>query len=370
MIISGEASGDHRGAEVATELYHHYPNIELLGICGKEMNQAGVREMANIDQLSIVGFFEPLKHLPRIIKLFNRIKKSISEEKPNLIIFIDNPGFNLRLAKVAKKLNVKVLFYVSPQVWAWRQGRVKHIAKVVDHMAVIFPFEKQFYQDYNVPVTYVGHPLTQKIKLAPSYTQARETLDIHTKQKVVGLLPGSRTTEIERLLPVMLESVEKLSSTFPNLLFVLALASTIEQASIQPMLDKCKQPIIITQNAMIAISAADAVIASSGTATLEVALLNKPMVVIYKVHAINALIIRRMLKIPYIGLCNIVAGSEVSKELLQDKATPNNITEEVEKILFDQEYRNTMVSKLKLTNELLGDSQAAENVAKIAISMI
>jgi lipid-A-disaccharide synthase len=370
MIIAGEASGDHRGAEVATELHYHHPNIELFGICGEEMKQAGVREIANIDQLSVMGFFEPLKHLPRIIKLFKRMKRSILDEKPDLIIFVDNPGFNLRLAKAAKALKVKVLFYVSPQVWAWRQGRVKHIAKVVDHMAVLFPFEKKFYQDHDVPVTYVGHPLTQKIKSAPSYEKAREALGIHTKRKVVTLLPGSRTAEITRLLPVMLESVEKLSSTFPNLIFVLALASTVKQASIQSMIDKCKHTLIISTHAMTTISAADAVITSSGTATLETALLNKPMVIIYKVHTITALLIKRMLKIPYIGLCNIVAGSDVSKELLQNKANAENITEEVEKILFDQEYRNTMISKLKSTNQLLGDSKAAENVAKIAVTMI
>jgi lipid-A-disaccharide synthase len=370
MIVAGEASGDQRGAEVAVELLKLDPTLSLFGIGGKEMRAASVDTVADVEQLAVMGFIEPLKHLPRILKIFKQMKNLLATEKPDLLILVDYPGFNLRLAKVAKSLGIKVLFYISPQVWAWRQNRVKKIAKVVDHMAVLFPFEEKFYQAHHVPVTYVGHPLTQKIKNAPSQTEARQQLTIADNQVVITLMPGSRHSEVEKLLPLMLQSAQQIAEQKANCQFVLALASTINRANIETQLNNFKLDVMISDNSIIAVTAADAVITASGTATLETALLNKPMVIVYKVNKLSAAIAKRVIKIPHISLCNIVAEKGVVKEFLQENATADNITNEILQIINNESYHHTMLNDLKAINTKLGDMQAAENVARLAESML
>lgn len=370
MIVAGEASGDQRGAEVADELLRSNPNLTLFGIGGTHMRAAGVNTVVDVQELAVMGFIEPLKHLPRILQIFKQMKKMLQQEQPGLLILVDYPGFNLRLAKVAKQLGIKVLFYISPQVWAWRQKRVKRIASVVDHMAVIFPFEEKFYQGHNVPVTYVGHPLTQKLKFAPSMLKAREKLQLSEQKKVVCLMPGSRLSEVEKLLPIMLQSASKIKAAVDNTQFILALASTIETSQISSLLKASNLDIQICNDSQYAVSAADTVITASGTATLETALLNKPMVIVYKVSKLTAMIAKRLIKIPSISLCNIVAEKVVVKEFLQENATAENISLEIIKILKDAAYRQKMVNQLVEINAKLGDEQAARNVANVALSML
>jgi lipid-A-disaccharide synthase len=371
MIIAGEASGDQRGAEVATALLAHDSNLRLYGIGGEHMRAAGVETLVDVSQLAIMGFVEVIVHLPRIMKIFKFTKKLLLKRKPDLLILVDYPGFNLRLAKFAKQLNIKVLFYISPQVWAWRQHRVKKIAKVVDHMAVIFPFEKQFYQDHHVPVTYVGHPLTQKLKNKISQADARIKLDITPQQKMIALLPGSREGEINRILPELIKATELISARTPNSVFYLAIASTIQIENIKNAIKVSKANIKIGRGKTYEIiSAADVVLTASGTATLETALLNKPMVTIYRVSSLTAFIVRKMIKIPYVSLCNIVAGEQVVVELLQDDATAENIAQETLHLLTDETYRRQMQAKLSSIETKLGDLQAADNVANIALNLL
>ena len=371
MLVAGEASGDQRGAEVAQALLSRNPQLTLFGIGGTQMRTAGVKTTVDVNQLAVIGFFEIIKHLPRILKIFNNTKQLLKERQPDLLILIDYPGFNLRLAKIAKTLNIPVLFYISPQVWAWRAHRVKKIAQLVDHMAVIFPFEKQYYQQQNLAVTYVGHPLTEKLKQIPSINTARSILSLKTTDKVVTLLPGSRTSEIERLLPIMLDAVSKLATQHPELKFLLAKAATIDIKKINTLFGSSTATIqIINNDTYTAISAADVVLTASGTATLETALLNKPMVVIYRMNRLTAAMLKRLLKIPYVSLCNIVAGKQVVVELLQKEANSENINKEILLILNDQDYCKQMKSNLKLIKEKLGDFDAAVNVAQIALQML
>ncbi|MSP53105.1 MAG: lipid-A-disaccharide synthase [Gammaproteobacteria bacterium] len=371
MIIAGEASGDQRGAEVATALLAREPNLKLYGIGGEHMRAAGVECLIDVSQLAVMGFVEVIVHLPRIMRIFKSTKNLLIERKPDLLILVDYPGFNLRLAKIAKKLGIKVLFYISPQVWAWRQHRVKKIAQVVDHMAVIFPFEKQFYQDHNVPVSYVGHPLTQKLKNKISQADARTKLDITSQQKMIALLPGSREGEINRILPELIKSTELISAKISNCIFYLAIASTIPTDTIRKCIAASNSDIRIARDKTYdIISAADVVLTASGTATLETALLNKPMVIVYKVSSLTAFIVRKMIKIPYVSLCNIVAGEQVVVELLQDDATAENIAQETLHILTDETYREQMKEKLSHIEDKLGDLEAADNVANIALSML
>lgn len=369
MIVAGEASGDQRAAEVAKELLVLNPNTKLYGIGGKHMRAAGVQTLFDVQDLAVMGFIEPLKHLPRILKIFNVMKRQLKQDRPDLLILVDYPGFNLRLAKVAKQLGIKVLFYISPQVWAWRQNRVKRIAKVVDHMAVIFPFEEKFYQGHNVPVTYVGHPLTQTLQ-TPSKSIARQQLKIDENSKLVCLMPGSRLSEVERLLPTMLLSAQVIKEQVKEIQFVLALASTIPQDKITSLLTNYPLELKISLDSSMAVTAADAVITASGTATLETALLQRPMVIVYKVNKLTALIAKRLIKIPFISLCNIVAEKMVVKELLQDDANVENISQEVVKLLTNTHYCDTITAELATIKQKLGAEKAAYNVAKIALSML
>ena len=371
MIIAGEASGDQRGAEVASTLLARDPNLKLYGIGGEHMRAAGVETLVDVSQLAVMGFVEVIVHLPRIMRIFKLTKNLLIERKPDLLILVDYPGFNLRLAKIAKKSGIKVLFYISPQVWAWRQHRVKKIAQVVDHMAVIFPFEKQFYQAHNVPVSYVGHPLTQKLKTKISQAEARTKLDIPLQHKMIALLPGSRESEINRILPELIKSTELISTQIANCIFYLAIASTIPTDAISKAIASSNSDIRIARGKTYdIISAADVVLTASGTATLETALLNKPMVIVYKVSALTAFIVRKMIKIPYVSLCNIVAGEQVVVELLQNDATAENIAQETLHILTNEKYREQMQEKLSHIEEKLGNLEAADNVANIALNML
>jgi lipid-A-disaccharide synthase len=374
MIVAGEASGDQRGAEVVQALKQKDPTLSFFGIGGSDMRAAGVDTVIDIHELAVMGFFEVIKHLPHLINVMRRTKALLLHQKPDLLILVDYPGFNLRLAKFAKEHGVKVLFYISPQVWAWRQGRVKKIAQVVDHMAVIFPFEKKFYEQHAVPVTYVGHPLTEKIKLAPSQTQARSTLGLPANVPVITLCPGSRYAELNSLLPIMLASAPVILAKMPNAVFIIAQASTIHNAELKKIITENKMGKItvqkITTDSLLAMSAADVIITASGTATLEAGLLNKPMVIVYKVSKATAFILKRMIKIPYISLANIVAGSGVVTELLQEQATAENIAQEALKLLEDSQHYAQVVEKLTVINRQLGDAQAPEAVASIALKLI
>ena len=371
MILAGEASGDHRGAEVAEMILKKMSSLKIFGIGGEKMRAAGVETFCDISELSVMGLVEVVHHLPRIIKIFNQAKKMLQSEKPDLLICVDYPGFNLRFAAEAKKLEIPVLFYISPQVWAWRQGRVKKIARLVDHMAVIFPFEKAFYESHDVQVSYVGHPLTQTIQLSKSREKVREELGIAPHQKLVALMPGSRYSELNTLLPIMIGASEYIAKHHYDTVFIVAAAPTISDEALEVLCKKSTAPIrIIRNDTYHIVHAADACITASGTATLETALLNTPMVIVYRLNAFTAMLAKWMIKIPYVSLCNIVAGEAVVKELLQEHLTVKNVGDEVLKILHDETYRNTMKTKLSGIREKLGNLDAADNVADIAIRML
>ncbi len=371
MLVAGEASGDQHGAELVHAFKKLNSNVTFYGVGGRNMRAAEVDIQVDCAQLAVMGFGDVVKHLPQLIKIFNQLKKSLAKNPPDLLILIDYPGFNLRLAKVAKQLGIKVLFYISPQVWAWRQGRVKKIAKVVDHMAVIFPFEVAFYKNQNVPVTYVGHPLTHVVKPSLSVETAKQQFGILKNASVIGLLPGSREREIQRLLPTMLQAAEKIKTALPNAQFILPVASTITPAMLQPYLAASQINIILVENQTYdAINTCDAVIVSSGTATLETALLLKPMVIVYKVPTLAAMMLKHLVKIKNIGLCNVVAEKRIVPELLQDDVTPDKLSTEILRMLTDEVYRNNMLEELKKVRDKLGVLNGSENVAKLALEML
>lgn len=354
LISVGEASGDMHAANLVQAVKKIAPNMQFYGMGANLMRSAGVDIIIDANDLSIVGGLEVITKFSKIRKAFRIMQNALEHNKPDLLILVDYPGFNLRLAKMAKNAGVKVLYFISPKVWAWNQGRVEIIKKYVDKMAVIFPFEVDFYKKHQVPVAFVGNPLLEIVKPKLTREAAQEAFSLNPNYKTIGLFPGSRKSEIKYLLPIMLEAAKLLKNQNPNLQFLLPQASSITLDDLQPYLQasSIKVQIIPNQNYDV-MQVCDAIIAASGTVTLEIAIMAIPEVIIYKKSWLEYQIAKRVIKIPYIGLCNILANKKIVQELLQYDATPENIAKEIEKILNDANYCEEMIANLTNTKNLL-----------------
>jgi lipid-A-disaccharide synthase len=371
MIVAGEASGDLHGASLVKEALKVDPSLSFFGIGGSRMRAAGVVTLTDAAEIAVVGLVEVISHFPVIYRAFNQLKKILQTDPPDLVILIDYPDFNLRLAKIAKKANVRVLYYISPQVWAWRVGRVKKIGRVVDHMAVVFPFEVPFYEKEYVPVTFVGHPLVDAVQPSMTHSRAQEKFGIDPARKTVGLFPGSRRQEIKNLFPVILESAALLLREFPDVQFILPLASSLKRNDIAAFIDSSGLDItVVEESGYDVMQVCDAIICVSGTVTLEIAMIGVPMVIIYKVSPITYMIGRHLIKVDHIGICNIVAGERAVKELIQRDAVPEKIVAEISRILTDREYQLSIREKLGLVRMKLGSGGCSAKVAEIAMNML
>lgn len=371
MIVAGEASGDIYGADLVREANRLDPELHFVGIGGQRMREAGVETLVDSADMAVVGLVEVLKHFDVISAAFLKLKKILREDPPALLILIDYPGFNLRLAKVARRAGVKVLYYISPQIWAWRQGRVKKIARLVDHMAVILPFEAAFYERAGLPVTFVGHPLLDMVQVSMNREQAAAGFGLDPSRKIVGLFPGSRANEIERLLPVIIDSARLLKDRFPDIQFAVPVASTLNQDDLEHQFLAAGLDVTFTHERIHdLIRACDAVISVSGTVTLEVALIGTPMVIIYKLSPLTYLLAKRLVKIEHIGLCNIIAGETVVRELIQHEANPGMISAEIEKILGNVQYADEIKQKLSAVRSQLKSGGASANVARLALALM
>lgn len=368
--MAGEASGDIYGADLVSEALKLAPDLHFSGIGGARMREAGVETLVDSGDMAVVGLVEVIKHFDVISAAFRTLKQILLNAPPDLLILIDYPGFNLRLAKVAKKAGVRVLFYISPQIWAWRQGRVKKIARLVDHMAVILPFEAPFYEKAGVPVTFVGHPMLDLVNVAIDRTAAAASFNLDPSRNIVGLFPGSRRNEIERLLPVIISAGSILKEQFPDIQFILPLASTLQGDDIVAQFAAANLDVTITRDRIHdMIRACDAVISVSGTVTLEIALVGTPMVIIYKLSPLTYQLAKRLVKIDNIGLCNIVAGETVVRELIQDEANPAAIAAEVSTLLTDHGYHSAIAGKLGEVRSKLGRGGASANAARLALTL-
>jgi lipid-A-disaccharide synthase len=370
LISVGEASGDMHATNLVQAVKKIAPNIHFYGMGANLMRSVGVDIIIDANDLSIVGGLEVITKFSKIRKAFRIMQNALEYNKPDLLILVDYPGFNLRLAKMAKTTGIKVLYFISPKVWAWNQGRIEIIKKYVDKMAVIFPFEVDFYKKYQVPVAFVGNPLLEIVK--PKLTREAGELAFHLDPncKTIGLFPGSRKSEIKYLLPIMLETAKLLKNKNPNLQFLLPQASSITLDDLQLYLQasSIKVQVIPNQNYDV-MQVCDAIIAASGTVTLEIAIMTIPEVIIYKKSWLEYQIAKRVIKIPYIGLCNILANKKIVQELLQYDATPENIAKEIEKILNDANYREEMIANLTNTKNLLKGAKQ-ENIAELIISTL
>ncbi len=371
VIVAGEASGDLHASKLARELLKLDSSIKLEGMGGENMQRAGVNILIDNKELAVVGLVEVLANYKTIKAALEKLKQHIQQTKPDLLILVDYQEFNQKLAAFAKSIGIKVLFYIGPQVWAWRPRRVYKMAQIVDQMAVIFPFEVELYKDANVAVEFTGNPLADEVVPDKTPEQAREELDLE-QYMTVGLFPGSRQGEIQRLLPIQLQSVAILQKNHPDLQFVLALAESLDQKILDPFLSElgALNIRVIRGKAYNVMQACDAIITASGTATLEIALMGIPMTIIYKVSPITYYILKLMVNADRIGLANIVAGKDVVKEFLQGKAKPKLIAAEIQHILADENYRQKIKNELLLIRKKLGDKGGSSHIAQLAYDML
>lgn len=354
MIIAGEASGDLHAAKLVREVKAKTSDITFYGIGGKNMHEAGVETLVDSAELAVVGLFEVLAHWNTISGALKKMQHLLRTNPPDLLVLTDYPDFNLRLAKTAKECGVKVLFYISPQVWAWREKRVFKIRQLVDMMAVVFPFEETFYKKYDVPVRFVGHPLVDEIHVSADQQTLRDEFLLDNEKPVIGLFPGSRHSEIKRLLPIIVDSAKQIIKEKPEAQFVIPVASTLNEEDILPYFNEVDLDMrIISQRSHDVMHVCDAVITVSGTVTLELALMQKPMVVINKINKFSYFFVSCMLNIAHIALCNIVAEKRVVPELIQNNATANKISKTLNELLNSPEECNKIISEFSEINENL-----------------
>jgi len=369
MIISGEASGDQHGARLVRAMRRRAENLFFCGVGGKFLREAGVRILVEASELSVVGFTEVFAKMAAIARGMSVVKKLLKSLRPDLLILIDFPDFNLHAAAAAKSLGIPVLYYISPQIWAWRRGRVNKIKQLIDHMAVILPFERQLYEERNVPVTFVGHPLLDKEIVANGSGKAAGVAD----NPVIGLLPGSRKKEVERHLPVMLAAARRLRQHDPRLRFAVSLAPTIERQLLDTIIARsgCDvAPEIVSAGVDELFEACSFAIVASGTVSLEAAIFGIPMVIIYRLSPISYWLGRALVRVAFIGLINLIAGEEVVPELIQAEASGEKIAARVAAMLDDTAGLQRLRSRLRLVRNSLGGPGASDRTAELALGML
>ena len=372
MIVAGEASGDLHGSLLVREMLAINPSLHFYGIGGNKMKEAGVRQLASAADIAVVGLSEVFSKAGAFIKIMTGIRKSMDQLKPNLVILIDFPDFNLNIvARAAKKRNIKIFYYISPQVWAWREGRVEQIKRLVDKMAVILPFEVDFYAAHGFAVHYVGHPLSDTVKSLFTKREARLHFGLSEKRTTIGLLPGSRTAEINRLLPAMMQAAQIISQKIPDAQYILPLAHTLDENIVASIIAQSGINVkIVPGQTYDVLACCDLAIVTSGTATLETGLMGVPMIIIYKLSLLSELMCRLIIKPQLIGLVNIIAGKIIAPELLQRDANGPRIAAEALAILLNERKKQEVIAELQDIRAKLGEPGAARRAAQIACEMI
>ncbi|MBF0485721.1 MAG: lipid-A-disaccharide synthase [Candidatus Omnitrophica bacterium] len=370
MIVAGEESGDMRAAPLVRAIKTLMPGATFSGIGGERSKAAGVTLIANITDLAVIGFVEVVQNFFRIKKVFDLTVEHARTTQPDLAILVDYPGFNLRLAKKLKGMGIKIVYYVSPQVWAWKESRIKLIKKCVDRMIVLFPFEKELYAKHGFSADFAGHPLAEEAHAQKGASQFIREIGLDERKKIIGLVPGSREKEITRHLPVMLKALAKIKTGSPDSQFLLLKAKNISPDVFRPLLEKSPVPVTVTEEYYNGLNACDICMVCSGTATLETALMEKPMVVIYKTSWLTYFLAKLVIKIPYIALVNIVAGKKIVPELLQNNASPEKISKSILSLLKDSSQMNALRKELRTVRSRLGSPGASIRAAKVIVEEI
>lgn len=369
FIIAGEASGDLHGSNLVREIKKREPQSEIRGWGGDRMEEAGVQVSKHYRELAFMGFIEVVANLRTVLKNIERCKKEIEHFQPDAVILIDYPGFNMRIGPFAKDLGIKVLYYISPQVWAWKQKRVFKLRKFVDEMYVILPFEKDFYARFDMEVNFVGHPLLDAIgqyrRESHNEEALRKSMGLSPDKPIVALLPGSRKQEVKSMLRVMLSAVAEMQ----HVEFVVAGAPSLEIEFYREVL-RGSEVNVVQGNTYGLLSIAHAAMVTSGTATLETALFGVPQVVCYKGNQLSYLIAKQLVKVKYISLVNLIMDRVLVKELIQDEMTVNMVRTELTKLIEDKDYRAKLQSDYNELREVLGGEGASEVTAELMLKTL
>lgn len=365
LIVAGEASADLHASRALEELRRLRPGVHAFGVGGPRLREAGLEALAPAEDISVMGLAEVLPRIPRILGILRTLARAAAERRPKAALLVDLPDFNLRLAKKLKALGVPVVYYVSPTIWAWRRGRARKIAKVVDRMLCILPFEERFYEGTGVSARFVGHPFAERpLPAAPE--RYREDLGLAPGRTTVALVPGSRPSELKRLFPVMLEAAERIRAVRPDAQFVVPVAPTLARADLAPYLAEHRtvEVKLVDGHTEEVVGASDAALVKSGTSTLETALMLRPMVVVYKLSWLTYLVGRLLVRIAHFALVNILAGRGLVPELLQRDASPERMAAEIERLLGDRAARDAQLEGLRAVRASLGEPGAARRVAE------
>ncbi|MEW6061268.1 MAG: lipid-A-disaccharide synthase [Bacteroidota bacterium] len=367
LMIAGEASGDAHGAGVVKELKARDPHIDIFGIGGDKMQQAGMTLLYHIRDMSFMGFAEVIKHLPLIRTVEKTLKQTLELKKPDVVVLIDYPGFNLRFARTVKQYGMKVIYYISPQVWAWKKGRLKKMKALVDTMLVVFPFEVPMYEQEHIPVKFVGHPLIEELRDVMERKQFCRTFGLDEHKQFIAVIPGSRKQEIDKLFSVMLRAAIEVAGNEKEV--VVAVAPNLSVDEYQRYIQQGTSVRLIQHATYEIMKHAEFVFVTSGTATLETACHGTPMVVVYKTSPLTYWIARLVVKINNIALVNIVAEKTIVPELIQGAVTVRNLVNEARSILSNPARMNSMKEELHRVREKLGPGGASSNVADAILSV-
>lgn len=375
MIIAGEPSADMHGAALAQELKISNPDLLISGIGGPQMRKAGVKTFDDLTQYAVIGFIEVLRHFHIFKKTFELALSTIKKEQPTAVILIDYPGFNLRLAKRIKQdiPNTKIVYYISPQIWAWGKKRIKLIKQIVDKLLVVFKFEEILYKENGINAEFVGHPLLEKFEKIREKKLILQDMNLSNTDKVLSILPGSRLNEVKKLLPVMLKAAQELQDKMPTIKFLLIQASNINSELIHQEIQQYPQLNlkIINKNTYESINISSFAWVCSGTATLETAILGIPMLVVYKTSFLTWLVSKVLIEVPFIGLVNVVAGKKIVPEFIQYQATPGNLlTASVDFFNLSAKKQYAIKQELAKVKLNLGTSNANKNAAKAIAALL
>lgn len=365
MMVAGEVSGDAHGAGLIRSLRKNHDSADIFGIGGKKMLREGFRPYFMLDSLQTHGLVEVVQHLPRLYQTLWRMRQALKEEKPDALILIDYPGFNLKLAAYAKKTGVPVIFFNSPQIWAWRKGRLNTIKRVVDKMIVLFPFEEKIYQQAGVDVSWVGHPLLDQINSENDNKSFLKQYGLQNNLPLLAIAPGSRPSEMRRHLPTLLKSLPHIQEQVGKINCIMPVAESLDIVEVKKITECSSVTVTLIQEQFIeAIQACDAAVVASGTASLQTGLALKPFAIVYRVAPLTFRIARYLADTKFIGLVNILAEKQIVPELLQNDFTAEKVAETAVRLLQDKDYRERMISELKTTRAKLGEPGAYEKAAR------
>lgn len=368
LIVAGEASGDLHAADLISEIKKLNAEIQFFGLGGEKMQEQGVALSFNMTELAVVGLFEVLRNLNKFKKIFHDLLKKVDVEKPDLAILVDYPGFNLRLAKELKKRKIPIIYYISPQIWAWGGGRIKIIRNLVDRVIVFFRFEEELYKKEAVPVTFVGHPLLDRVKTTTPKEELFNKLNIVPTKYTVALLPGSREKEVRNILPIMLDTALLVQRAIPSIKFLILRSPTVREELFNKILSRYQLPIYMLHDMTYdGLAASDFAMVASGTATLETAILGIPMVILYKISYLTWLYLRIAIKVPYIGMVNIIANQSIVPEFIQYRARSRRIALYIKHTLTNPQELDKIKKLLLDIKQRLGERQAARKAASIVL---